>query len=104
MRIQEMKSGILHLKKKIENEPREIFYETGDVQGGMIDPETGNILPFEFDCEFDEPRWSVVSFDQIETGGLTYVQASELMNKLNARGITGGHCVVTDEAASRIQS
>ncbi len=51
--------------------------------------------------ELDETSWSVVSFDQIEAGGLTYRQASELMQLLDSHG-TSGLCLVTDKAASRM--
>ena len=99
MRIQEMKSGFLHLRKKVENERLEDFFETGNA---TIDPETESVSPVSLDCELDEPDWSVVSFDQLEAGGLTYKQAAELMKKLNSHGVSG-LCIVTDGAASRIR-
>ncbi len=102
MRIQEMRSGFLHLKKKVENERPKNFFEITAIRDVMIDPETGRVSPFEYDCELDEPRWSVVSFDKIEAGGLTYAQASALMNELNFQGVSG-LCTVTDEAASRVR-
>ncbi len=103
MRIQEMKSGFLHLKKKMENERPENYFETHAIQDVMIDPETGDILPLECDCELDEPCWAVVSFDKIEAGGLVHAQASELINELDSQGVTG-LCIITDEAASRMRS
>ncbi len=103
MRIQEMKSGFLHLKKRMENEGPQNYFETTAIRDVMIDPETGDVSPFEFACELDEPRWSVVSFDKLEAGGLTYAQAFALMNELNLHGVAG-LCTVTDEAASRVRS
>ncbi len=97
-----MKSGFLHLKKKVENERPENYFETHDIQDVMLDPQTGVVLPLEFDCELDEPRWSVVSFDKMEAGGLSYTQASALMRELDSHGVTG-LCVITDEAASRMR-
>jgi hypothetical protein len=95
-----MKSGILHLRKKTENEVEEI----------RPDPAPPSVLAEEFGsgaaselCELDEPRWSVVSFDQMEAGGLTYLQASKLMGELDSHKIAG-LCIVTDEAAERMTS
>lgn len=100
MRIQEMRSGFSHLRKKEEPElPQEIFE--------MLAIPTPEVL-FEpavrtYASELDEPRWSVVSFDQIEAGGLTYRQSCELMSLLDSHGLSG-LCVVTDEAAARMVS
>ena len=100
MRIQEMRSGFSHLRKKAEPElPHEIFemlaIPTPEVH---FEPTTRT-----YASELDEPRWSVVSFDQIEAGGLTYRQSSELMALLDSHGLSG-LCIVTDEAASRMAS
>ena len=94
-----MKSGFLHLKKRMENERPKTYFETPAIDDVMIDPETGIASPLEVDCELDEPRWSVVSFDKVEAGGLTYAQASVLMNELDSRGVAG-LCTVTDDAAA----
>lgn len=91
MKIQEMRSGIPHLSKKLEVVRRE------------------NVLNFQGQpvveappvCELDEPRWSVVSFDKREAGSLRYAEAAGLMSILDARGVAG-LCVVTDEAANRL--
>ncbi len=103
MRIQEMKSGYLHLKDKMGNDRPEKVFATHGIQDVMIDPETGNVAPLRSACELDEPRWSVGSFDKMEAGGLSYAQASALMNELDSHGVTG-LCVITDEAASRMGS
>lgn len=51
--------------------------------------------------ELDQPFWAVVSFEQVEVTGLTYAQAEQKMQELDAKSITG-LCIVTDDAASRI--
>lgn len=101
MRIQEMKSGFLHLKKRMENERPKNYFDPHGIADVMIDPETGNASPLESDCELDEPRWSVLSFEKQEAGGLTYAQASALMDELDSHGVAG-LCTVTDEAAARL--
>lgn len=53
--------------------------------------------------ELFSKRWSVVSFDKREASGLTYAEAMERMVELDQRRITG-LCIVTDEAAARINS
>ena len=98
MRIQEMKSGILHLKKRLRNDDRENFYKIGAGENTVVDPG----LPLSADSELEEARWSVVSFNQREAGGLTYPQAALLMSALDSHGVTG-LCIVTDVAAARIR-
>ena len=102
MRIQEMKSGFLHLKKKVENEGQENYFKTPDARNAVIEQSQETGLPAASDCELDEPLWSVVSFDKMEAGGLTYAKAAGLINELDARGVTG-LCIVTDEAAARMR-
>ena len=99
MRIQEMKSGMSHLKKRVGTESRVNFFESLTVQEVAIELE--KILPTKPDCELNEPRWSIVSFDKLEADKLTYKQASDLMSVLDAHGISG-LCIVTNEAASHI--
>lgn len=99
MKIQEMKSGILHLNKKVENVRREKIFETHDLRESVVEPEAG--LPLAGGSELEEPRWSVISFDQREAGGLTYKQAAVLMSELDSHGVAG-LCIVTDDAAARI--
>lgn len=53
--------------------------------------------------ELQETRWSVVSFDKREAGGLTYPQAEEKMAELLAKKVYG-LCIITDEAARRVVS
>lgn len=100
MKIQEMKSGILHLNKKMEGERRQVIFETPVT--GETPPEPEPAQQPALRSELDEPRWSVVSFDQREAGGLTYGQAALLMSELDLHGVAG-LCVVTDDAAERIK-
>lgn len=98
MRIQEMRSGLEHLRKRTEPEPEENFADFRlSLEPDLSWPEPAAVSH----SELDEPRWSLVSFDQIEAGGLTFRQASELMSLLESHGISG-LCVVTDEAAARM--
>lgn len=103
MRIQEMRSGILHLKKKMENERPENIFETRPARERILSPLTDD-APLElFASELDEPRWSVISFERIEAAGLTYRQATQRMTDLDSQAVHG-LCIVTDEAAARIKS
>ncbi|MFM9904785.1 MAG: hypothetical protein ACKVQJ_09470 [Pyrinomonadaceae bacterium] len=103
MRIQEMKSGFSHLKKKTGDERHENHFEQIIGRDESIEP-TAIVAPAaEPPCELDEPRWAVVSFDRIEASGLNYAEAAELMSEFDARGIAG-LCIVTDEAAERLRT
>ena len=99
MRIQEMKAGLLHLRKKVESET--VSHEQQPQPPAFIEPEVREAAP-ELN-ELEQPRWSVVSFDQMEAGGLTHLQASKLMGELDSHGVAG-LCIVTDEAAERMTS
>ncbi len=57
----------------------------------------------DFPNELREARWSVVSFEKCEAGGLTYSEAEQKINELEARGISG-LCIVTDQTAARISN
>ena len=52
--------------------------------------------------ELSMGMWSVVSFDKLEAGGLTYQQASEKLLELQASK-TPGLCIITDSAAKRLK-
>ena len=99
MKIQEMRSGILHLNlnKKMENEGRENVFEPKTASAALAE---SNIRAAA-DGEMDEPRWSVISFSQREAGGLTYDQAIVLISELDSYDIAG-LCIVTDAAAARL--
>lgn len=104
MRIQEMRSGLPHLRKKLvvghqnnffaEKIAKEAFIESLIEFIESDEPETAP-------CEIEQPAWSVVSFDKVEAAGLTYAQAAQLIDELDNRGVAG-LCIVTDEAASKI--
>jgi hypothetical protein len=51
--------------------------------------------------ELNEPRWSVVSFEARAASNLTYEQAAEKLAELAAQKVAG-LCIITDEAAARI--
>ena len=51
--------------------------------------------------ELNEPRWSVVSFEARAAGNLTYAQATQKLAELAAQKVAG-LCIITDEAAARI--
>ena len=53
--------------------------------------------------ELDQQRWSVVSFDACEAAGLTYSAAVKVLAEKEAADVYG-LCIVTDDAASRINS
>lgn len=56
-----------------------------------------------FSSELNEPRWSVITYESVAVSGLTYAEAEEWIEKLNAQNISG-LCIVTDEAARRTTS
>jgi len=92
MRIQEMRSGLVHFPKRTDEiDIDEIFMRV------MADPGQTELAALS---DLEEPRWSVVSFSGLEAGGLTYSQATALIDELEKHDITG-LCVVTDEAARR---
>ena len=100
MKIQEMRSGLAHLNKKVEREPQGLseYYwpqSTGAARGREPQAEPRS--------ELDEPRWSVVSFDKREAGGLNYSQAAELLVFMHGQGVNG-LCIITDEAAAHYDS
>jgi hypothetical protein len=51
--------------------------------------------------ELNLPQWSVVSFEKSVAGNLTYAEAIEKLNELDAQKIAG-LCIITDEAAERL--
>jgi hypothetical protein len=96
MRIQEMRSGLTHLRKRTDGEPVPPDNELRLV-GGTEFEEPQHIVD---ECDLDKSSWSLVSFETVEAGGLTYLQAVKLRSELHAIGISG-LCIVTDDAASR---
>jgi hypothetical protein len=55
----------------------------------------------DFPAELREAVWSVVSFDKCEASNLTYAEAEQKLNELEAQKVSG-LCIVTDETAARI--
>jgi hypothetical protein len=55
----------------------------------------------EIISELSDACWSVISFDRVESHGLAYEDAVELLQKLEQNGISG-LCIVTDEAAENV--
>lgn len=98
MRIQEMKSGMTHLRKKVADAEQDNFFEQPEARDVSFEEET-TATP-TVDCDLEEPCWSVISFDRIEAGGMTYEQAVRLVVALNAAGVPG-LCLITDAAAQR---
>jgi hypothetical protein len=89
-----MRSGIVHLRKRMDEEREAIStFGPADDEGSR-----GEIT--SVGSRLDKPVWSVISFDKLEAGGLTYRQAEELVAALDAEGVAG-LCIVTDEAAIR---
>lgn len=100
MRIQEMRSGISHLRKRIDDQrPNEIL-EMRSILEAELPPVPEPLAPIDPPSELDELRWAVVSFDRTEASGLTYKQALQWMSELDLQGVAG-LCLITDEAAER---
>lgn len=92
-----MRSGIVHLKKRMDDE-RLVNSMTATEAIFENDPSDDDVTAVS--SRLDEPCWSVVSFDNLEAGGLTYARAEELMAALDTQSVPG-LCIVTDEAAAR---
>lgn len=98
MKIQEMRSGRVHLNKKPEPVIKNNVFEMRSIGEPIFD----DVLPSAIESELERSMWSVVSFDQLQAGGLSYKQASELLLELDAYDISG-LCIITDEAAARMR-
>ncbi len=98
MKIQEMRSGILHRNRKPEPAKRNNVFEMRSISEPIFD----DVLPSAIESELEKSMWSVVSFDQRQAGGLTYRQAADLLSQLDAYDIPG-LCIITDEAAARLK-
>src|SRR4051812_35622924 len=100
MRIEEMRSGRAYLSRPVPagddtrlgaDELRNTFPRSSTNE--RID--TGPVIP---QSDLEKRQWSVVSFDGVEAGGLTYDQATRLIAVLGENGING-LCIITDVAA-----
>ena len=103
MRIEEMRSGRAYLGKRLPTseiatfEPRELRHAFTPAHGPRAHVEKRP----EIESDLDKNEWSVVSFNGVEAGGLTYRQATRLMDVLGDNAIPG-LCIITDLAAMRI--
>ncbi len=68
-------------------------------QSEQIRPASAGIGPQELSA----PQWAVISFERCEASGLTYEQAAATLQDLDRAGITG-LCIVTDDAAARLDT
>jgi hypothetical protein len=102
MRIQEMRSGLSHLKKKGDDERGKDYFEMHSILEHALAPDALTEGP-AYASELEAPFWAVVSFKKKEASGLTYAQAAETMTTLDAAGVSG-LCIVTDLAAERVGS
>lgn len=94
-----MRSGTEHLKKKVHPDEPENFFEYREARDVVLEGPDAPAAP-AIACELDEPHWSVVSFSQVEAGGLTYSKAARLLAELDASGVAG-LCLITDDAARK---
>lgn len=99
-----MRSGLPHLRKRRASVGHNNFFGDRIAKEAFIESLTEFIEADEpeiDECEMDQPVWSVVSFDKVEARGLTYSQAVNLIDELDAKRVAG-LCIVTDEAAAHI--
>ena len=91
MKIQEMKSGMLHLAKRTDPAriPVSLIAERRPSPAYKL-------------SELDDSIWAVVSFDKIEQSDVTYAQASVLMARLDAGGVSG-LAIIAQRAAARLR-
>lgn len=75
----------------------------GEMEVKNEENHTENNLPEEKTnaSEFTERRWSVVTYESVAVGNLTYDEALDWVRKLDGQKISG-LCIVTDAAAARI--
>ena len=59
--------------------------------------------PRNISAELRESRWSVISFDKLEAQNLNYPEAELKLAELLAQNISG-LCIITDEAAARMNT
>ncbi|MDQ4121329.1 MAG: hypothetical protein M3209_07775 [Acidobacteriota bacterium] len=56
--------------------------------------------PLPFPSELDQPRWSVITFSECAASGLSYAEATRLVEQMQEE--VPGLCIVTDEAARKM--
>jgi hypothetical protein len=99
-----MRSGFAHLQKKLAVGQQNNFFAAQIAKEAFIESLSEFIEsdePEVIGCDIEQPIWSVVSFERVESSGLTYMQAAELIDKLETNNVAG-LCIVTDAAASHI--
>jgi len=105
MRIEEMRSGRAYLARRMPGngaggfEPRDLEHSFPPARVEDVREERRPVAHRQ--SELEKNQWSVVSFDGVEAGGLTYHQATRLISALGDNGING-LCIVTDAAALNI--
>ncbi len=85
-------------KKSDEKEENQMNLETAQTE--EVAPV--NNLESEISFELNEQMWSVVTFESCAAKNLTYDEAFRKMQELKAQNASG-LCIVTNEAAERIQ-
>ena len=68
-----------------------------------VAPTTKAASSKDFPSELSAPHWSVVSFESRIASNLTYDKAIKKIIQLEAKKVAG-LCIVTDEAAKRIEN
>ena len=103
MRIEEMRLSPKLLSRRLEMQAvqpqQDPTAEHPELEALTLHPD--NEIAADPSCDLGAPTWSLVCFEGIEAGGLTYVQAVKLLAELDKAGVTG-LCIVTDAAARRI--
>lgn len=56
--------------------------------------------PLPFASELDQPRWSVITSDELAASNLSYTEAKRLIEQMTDE--VSGLCIVTDEAAQKL--
>lgn len=87
----------------LENERRAAPPNTADGEEARDDARTENASERTFSSELTAPYWSLVSFETRVAKNLTYAEAAEKLNCLAAEKVPG-LCIITDEAAGRIEN
>jgi len=92
MKIQEMRSGLDHLRNKSTAEAQEVQDPFASEEGSQT---------LIGDCELDQPKWAVISSLKIEAACVTYEEAQQLLVDLASKGVLG-LSLVSNEAAFRL--
>jgi len=103
MRIEEMRISpeLLGRRSGMQAAQPQRDHEAEIVENDVLTLHPRSEVAADQSCDLSAFAWSVVCFEGIEAGGLTYVQAVRLMAELDTAGVPG-LCIVTDSAARRI--